>query len=210
MKKIIFLATVLVLMASCKKESEEVKVDEIKMETPGDTITGKDTVAVIDAAPVQDKTETAEAEKVKVSVKTEVTAPKEDFALFGEKFSADKAMSSADMLKKYKMMKAGDTVVVKFRSKVNEVCKKKGCWMSMQLPGEKESFVRFKDYGFFVPKNADGSEAIVHGKAYLDVVSVAELQHYAKDGGKSEEEIAKIKEPKVTYAFQADGVLMVE
>ena len=80
--------------------------------------------------------------------------------------------------------------------------------MSMALPGEKESFVRFKDYGFFVPKNADGSEAIVHGKAYLDVVSVAQLQHYAKDGGKSQEEIDKITEPKITYAFQADGVLM--
>jgi hypothetical protein len=210
MKNVIFLATALVLMASCKKESEEVKIDETKMETPGDTITGKDTVAVIDAVPVQVATDIAKAEKTEVSIKTEVTAPKEDFALFGEKFSADKAMSSADMLKKYKTMKAGDTVVVKFRSKVNEVCKKKGCWMSMQLPGENESFVRFKDYGFFVPKNADGSEAIVHGKAYLDVVPVTQLQHYAKDGGKSDEEIAKIKEPKVTYAFQADGVLMVE
>jgi hypothetical protein len=210
MKKIIFMAAALVALASCKKESEEVKVDETKMETPGDTITGKDTVAVIEAAPVQNASEAAEAQKEKISVQTELNAPKENFALFGEKFAADKALSSADMLKKYKTMRAGDTVVVKFRSNVNEVCKKKGCWMSMKLPGQKESFVRFKDYGFFVPKNADGSEAIVHGKAYLDVVSVAQLQHYAKDGGKSDEEIAKITEPKVTYAFQADGVLMVE
>lgn len=76
----------------------------------------------------------------------------------------------------------------------------------MELPNKKESFVRFKDYGFFVPLNADNSEAIVNGRAYIDVVSVAELQHYAKDGGKSQEEIDKITEPKVTYAFQADGV----
>ena len=105
-------------------------------------------------------------------------------------------------------MKQGDTLVVQFKGKVKEVCKKKGCWMSIALPGDQESFVRFKDYGFFVPKNADGSEAIVHGKAYLDVVTVAELQHYAKDGGKSQEEIDAIKKPKITYAFQADGVLM--
>ena len=80
--------------------------------------------------------------------------------------------------------------------------------MSLVLPGEKESFVRFKDYGFFVPKNADGSEAIVHGKAYLDVIRVAQLKHYAKDGGKPQSEIDAIKQPKITYAFQADGVLM--
>ncbi len=78
----------------------------------------------------------------------------------------------------------------------------------MDLTNEKESFVRFKDYGFFVPLNADNSNAVVSGRAYLDVITVDELKHYAKDGGKSDAEIAKITEPKITYAFQADGVLI--
>ena len=78
----------------------------------------------------------------------------------------------------------------------------------MDLSDNNNSFVRFKDYGFFVPLNADGSEAIVSGKAYIDVVSVEELRHYAKDGKKSQEEINKITKPKVTYAFQATGVLI--
>jgi hypothetical protein len=34
------------------------------------------------------------------------------------------------------------------------------------------------------------------------------LKHYAKDGGKSKEEIAKIKKPEVTYAFTATGVYL--
>ena len=112
------------------------------------------------------------------------------------------------MLKKYKNLKAGDTIAVAFESTINEVCKKKGCWMDVSLGKDQKSFVKFKDYGFFVPLNADKSDAIIRGKAFIDEVSVSELKHYAKDAGKSQEEIDKIISPKVTYAFQADGVLI--
>lgn len=131
-----------------------------------------------------------------------------DYAVFGEKFTASNVLTDKAMLKKYKSLKKGDTVTVKFKSVIKEVCKKKGCWMNMDLSNNLNSFVRFKDYGFFVPLNADGSEAIVNGKAYIDVVSVDELRHYAKDAKKSQEEINKITKPKVTYAFQATGVLI--
>lgn len=129
-----------------------------------------------------------------------------DYASFGEKFKVDRVYNKAEMLKKYKKLKKGDTLVVQFESDIKSVCKKKGCWMKMQLAGDDDSFVRFKDYGFFVPLNADNSQAIVKGKAFVDVVSVDELKHYAKDGGKSAAEIAKITKPETTYAFTADGV----
>ena len=81
----------------------------------------------------------------------------------------------------------------------------------MTLPGKTEDkniMVRFKDYGFFVPLDASGKEVIVKGKAYVNKVSVADLKHYAEDAGKSEEEIAEITEPKIEYAFEANGVLI--
>ena len=129
-----------------------------------------------------------------------------DYALFGEKFTLDKVMTEKEMLKKYKSLKKGDTIYVKFQSDIKTVCKKKGCWMNLDLTDNNKAFVKFKDYGFFVPLNADGSESIVYGKAYIDVVSVDELKHYAKDGGKSQAEINKIKKPEITYAFMANGV----
>jgi hypothetical protein len=138
--------------------------------------------------------------------KTSINA--NDYAVFGEKFAPANVLSEKAMLKKYKSLKKGDTITIKFKSVIKEVCKKKGCWMNMDLSNSQNSFVRFKDYGFFVPLNADGSEAIVNGKAYIDVVSVEELRHYAKDAKKSQEEINKITKPKVTYAFQATGVLI--
>jgi hypothetical protein len=127
---------------------------------------------------------------------------------FGSKITAAGALSAAQMLAKYKTLKQGDTLAVKFKSKVHEVCKKKGCWMSLEMPGGQDAFVRFKDYAFFVPTNSDGSQAVVQGKAYLDVVPVGQLRHYAKDGGKSQAEIDQITQPKITYAFEADGVLV--
>jgi hypothetical protein len=131
-----------------------------------------------------------------------------DFTVFGEKFEASKVLSNKEMLKKYKAMKKGDSLSVKFKSNIKEVCKKKGCWMQMDLTSDKQAFVRFLDYGFFVPLNADNSEAIVNGVAYIDIVTVDELKHYAKDGGKSQAEINKIKKPEITYAFRASGVLI--
>jgi len=129
-----------------------------------------------------------------------------DYVSFGENFKVAKILTKNEMLKKYKTLKNGDTITVQFQSNIKSVCKKKGCWMKMQLAGDNESFVKFKDYSFFVPLNADNSQAIVNGKAFVDVVSVDELKHYAKDGGKSTSEIAKITKPEITYSFLASGV----
>jgi len=128
------------------------------------------------------------------------------YASFGEKFTPNKVISKDAMLKKYKNLKKGDSIPVQFKTTINSVCKKKGCWMKLDLGKGESSFVKFKDYGFFVPLNADGNEVIVNGYAFVDVVTVDELKHYAKDAGKSKEEINKIKKPEVTYSYTATGV----
>ena len=129
---------------------------------------------------------------------------------FGENIKADNSISNAEMAEKYKDLKEGDTLNVKFSAPIKEVCKSKGCWMRLDLGNGQESYVNFKDYGFFMPMNADGREVSVNGKAFVKVATVDELQHLAKDAGNSAEEIAKITEPKYTLAFEADGVLMKE
>lgn len=130
------------------------------------------------------------------------------YKTFGEAMEASNFISKEEMKEKFEGMKVGDTLDVKFASNINSVCKAKGCWMKLDLGDEKESMVKFKDYGFFVPLNSDNRDVIVNGKAYVTEISVEELQHYAKDAGKTDEEVAKITEPKYTYAFLADGVLM--
>lgn len=223
MKKSLLIGAALLTLAACKKETE-VKTQDTVIETATDTVSvDTDTISNTEApeapeAPeaaekpeakekpeVAEKPETAKKPEVVVKTAKEVTV---DYAAFGDKILADKALTKEQMYGKYKNLKAGDTVALKFKTKIKDVCQKKGCWMSLQLPDEKESFVKFKDYAFFVPLNAAGQDAVVSGKAFVSEISVAQLRHYAKDGGKSEAEINKITQPEKTYGFLADGVLI--
>ncbi|WP_333695866.1 DUF4920 domain-containing protein [Flavobacterium sp.] len=143
------------------------------------------------------------------NLKSEIVV-EEKFTVFGDSISSDGAISKEELLAKFETLKEGDTIEVKFRSEIKEVCQKKGCWMNMSLAEDKNTFVRFKDYGFFMPLNAAGSEAIVNGKAFVSVETVEELKHYAKDAGKSQAAIDSITEPKISYSFLSNGVLIKE
>jgi hypothetical protein len=91
---------------------------------------------------------------------------------------------------------------------VTDVCQEKGCWMKLERNNGEKVMVKFKDYGFFMPKNIVGKEVVLEGEAVVKAVSVKQLQHYAKDAGKSEEEIKSIKKPKKELQFVAGGVLV--
>jgi hypothetical protein len=98
----------------------------------------------------------------------------------------------------------------KVQGTVESVCQAKGCWINITEAGvEQEMFVKFKDYGFFLPKDCSGKQVILRGKAYEEETSVEELQHYAEDEGASAEDIAAITEPKKELKFMADGVLLM-
>ena len=58
------------------------------------------------------------------------------YASFGEQISSQNALSSEEMMAKYKNLKPGDTLELSFEGKVNSVCKSKGCWMELELPEE--------------------------------------------------------------------------
>lgn len=99
------------------------------------------------------------------------------------------------------------TAEAKVTGEITEVCAVKGCWMTMDVDGQ-EMMVRFKDYGFFVPKDAAGKTAVVQGQAKMDTVDVATLRHYAEDAGKPKKEIEAITEPEVQLSFEAEGVIL--
>ncbi len=144
------------------------------------------------------------------TISSSVQSIEKNYQSFGIEITDQQVLSSTEMMQKLQELKAGDTLKVKFSAPVAAVCKNKGCWMKLSLNKEERVHVTFKDYGFFVPKDIENQKAIVHGKAYLKEISVERLRHLAKDAGKSEEEIAAITEPELTYAFTADGVLLKE
>ena len=129
--------------------------------------------------------------------------------MYGEKFRVKTTSSYSELVGKMKSSPSVDAVVA---GKVESVCQKKGCWMNLvsDNPNDPPMFVRFKDYGFFMPKDCSGKHVIMKGVATREVTSVEELKHYAMDAGKSKEEIDAITTPKEELTFLASGVVLFE
>lgn len=145
--------------------------------------------------------------KEKVQEKTtEVAAEQKEVLSFGDGVHSPVANSAEDMAEMYELIKGNDTIKTTFKAKVVEVCQMKGCWMKVDLGNEQTAMVRFKDYGFFMPKDLAGKEVIIEGGAFVEHMSVEDRQHYAEDAGSSVEEIEAITEPEITYSFEATGV----
>ncbi|QHT70260.1 DUF4920 domain-containing protein [Rhodocytophaga rosea] len=126
---------------------------------------------------------------------------------FGKAFSANNPVPFQVIPDK---LAGKDSLLLQTAGTVKEVCQAKGCWLKVDIGKGQEMLVKFKDYGFFVPKDIVGKQVILNGKAFQKTLTVAQLRHYAEDAGKSEKEIAKITQPQSSLQFEADGVLIRE
>lgn len=124
------------------------------------------------------------------------------------KIEESNVMSVASMMKDFSS-KNGQETEYTFQAPLNQVCAKAGCWVNVDKGNGETFMVRFKDH-FTIPTDTEvGTQAIMHGVAYQDTVSVADLRHFAEDAGESEENIMKITEPKITMGFEADGIKLI-
>ena len=87
---------------------------------------------------------------------------------------------------------------------LKDVCRKKGCWTVLR-DGKSEVRVKFRDYAFFVPRDAAGRRALVEGIVTAKTISEAEAKHYAEESG-DPESAKDIKGPQKVLAFTAIGV----
>jgi hypothetical protein len=140
-----------------------------------------------------------------------ISAPstQSDGKYFGEKISETGAISYMALLQ---VLGQTDSVATKVKGTVTSVCQAKGCWLKLTSEGgdHPEMMVKFKDYGFFMPKDIAGRQVVLQGIAYREVTSVDELRHYAEDAGKSAEEIQKITAPKEELKFMAAGAVLLD
>jgi len=125
--------------------------------------------------------------------------------VYGAAFTTKNSLAAADLPQ---VLGTQDSVAVKVAGQVVDVCQAKGCWLDVKLTDNTVMKVRFKDYGFFVPKNIAGKTVVLNGVAYNKSISVADQQHYAQDAGKSEAEIKAITQPQKSITFTATGVVV--
>lgn len=126
-------------------------------------------------------------------------------SIHGETITESGAIPATELATK---LENKEEMPAKVTGVVESVCKAAGCWMKVKTNDGQTMRVTFKDYGFFVPKDITGKTVIFEGVAKVKTTSVAMLKHYAEDGGKSKEEIAKITVPEKAIGFVANGVIV--
>jgi hypothetical protein len=126
------------------------------------------------------------------------------YATFGSEMDAVDAISVAEIWDDSSL----DGQTLKVKGTIREVCQTRGCWMTLDAGMGQSMRITFKDYAYFVPKNAGGHEAVVEGTVNLEELTVESLRHFAEESGKSEAEIEAITEPQTQLSLIADGVLI--
>jgi hypothetical protein len=152
--------------------------------------------------------ETAKSETVNTETTKEDILGTNEPVFLGEEIVREDVIQGGELFSALEKEDTLRDVVVS--GKIKSCCQAKGCWMKLDVGAEEDVFVKFKDYGFFVPMDCEGVNSVIQGNFYRMTESVEELQHYAKDAGKSEDEIAMITEPKTTYTFIASGVILTD
>jgi Domain of unknown function (DUF4920) len=102
---------------------------------------------------------------------------------FGAPVTAGETLSLADVLA------ASDRYAgkqVRVEGVVRSACTKKGCWMELASADGKGPGCRvtFKDYGFFVPRDAAGAAARLEGTLQVKALAKKEVDHLEAEGAK--------------------------
>lgn len=127
---------------------------------------------------------------------------------YGKQIDSKGAISVKDLEKK---LNTSESFNGKVQGEVVEVCKKKGCFITLKREEAKEPItVRFTDYAYFMPQDIVGKTVVVEGRGKQKTNTVEMLRHQAEDLGKSAKEVAAITQPTKDISFVADGVLVIK
>ena len=148
----------------------------------------------------------AEAEAQEVEPQLKADSQSEDTAVYGSLEGNAEVFDAGQAGKLFQELSPSDTLRTSFKAEVLEVCQAKGCWMRLALADSQQVMVRFKDYGFFVPKDLAGNQVLVEGKAFISEVPEAERRHLAEDGGATAGELEAIEGTSREFGFEANGV----
>jgi len=125
--------------------------------------------------------------------------------VYGAATTKDKSVAASELPA---LLAQKDTVEIKIRAVVLDVCSAKGCWLTFKVSETQDAFVKMKDYDFFVPMDLKGKTVILDGKSFMKTTSVEDLKHYAEDAKKPQSEIDAITSPKKEIRFIAKGILV--
>jgi len=126
---------------------------------------------------------------------------------FGNEFPSDNAIPAIQVAG---IFTDSDTAAITISGKISASCKHTGCWMDLDMGNNVTIHVTFENESFTIPLDAAGKNAVAEGIAIRELIPVETLRNYAREDGKSDEEVAAITAPVFAYEFIAKGVLIEE
>lgn len=123
---------------------------------------------------------------------------------FGAPFDVKQKTITVDEAIEQFKLKPTDAGLMVLEAKIDKVCQKKGCWMTIKSK-TRDMRVIFKDYGFFVPTDISGKTVICEGTVKEEKLTLEETKHFVKDEGGDP---SKVTEPMTDYQFVATGVVV--
>ena len=120
-------------------------------------------------------------------------------AHFGAPFTLTNATPISEVLAK--TQKTSDKLV-KVSGRIDAVCQKKGCWLVV-TDGKMKARIKMKDYGFTVPINSKGKQAVVEGTVTVKVWNEKMVKHLEEDAGRDP---AKVSGTRREYLLTATGI----
>lgn len=105
----------------------------------------------------------------------------ENHKVYGSEFPNDAQFFAPGYLVRNSNVFKGQTVAT--RGTIKQVCQKKGCFFMLSA-GDEDIRVTFKDYKFFIPTDAAGSQVQLTGVFKVKELTEDQAKHYAEDAGK--------------------------
>ncbi|MEQ8239950.1 MAG: DUF4920 domain-containing protein [Cyclobacteriaceae bacterium] len=129
---------------------------------------------------------------------------KEKGTYYGAEFEVNGAQSIDQLISGRELNQSEGSKNVKLSGVIEEVCQSKGCWMMLKTEDDTKVRVTFKDYAFFVPKDAKGKKIYLTGEASINELDSATLKHYADDAGKPVADMSAVE-----LSIVSEGVLIL-
>jgi hypothetical protein len=96
----------------------------------------------------------------------------------------------------------------KIKGEVVGICPDKTCLLRVDMGDGTCMNVKMNNEQIHIPKDVNGKTVILEGKAYIDTTGVKMLPGYESDSGRSVAETEVTKDPEVTLAFDATGLII--
>jgi len=103
-----------------------------------------------------------------------------------------------------------DTLFIKLKAGISEVCLEDGCWFRINLYNGERMIVMFDNEAFVIPTDVAGRHVVVEGMTYLESRSEDEMKKFAAQSGEIQRVIDTIQGPQIQRTFVAKGAVIIE